>query len=229
MAACILASHLHADDRGSGRTEQSAVTPVDRNPKRHEEFLARKQQGSIDLLFLGDSITDWWPSRGTDTWAKFAPYHPANFAVAGEATEDVLWRITHGELDGLHPKLVVLMLGTNNVGQHPDEQPAWVVGGMRKVIDVIHERLPGAKLLLLAIFPRDGKDSSNRQRNEAVNAELAKMADGDKTRFLNINKVFLDANGEIPGDVMPDKLHPDAKGYQLWYDAMRPTLTEMMN
>ncbi len=220
-----------ADDRPSDRprmrTANNAVTPENRNPKRHAEFLARKAQGPIDLLFLGDSITDWWPSRGADTWAKFADLHPADFGVSGERTEDVLWRITNGELDGLHPKAVVLMLGTNNIGQNWDEEPAWVVAGMRKVVDVIHERLPDAKLLLLGIFPRDTQDSSNRQRNDAVNAELAKFDDGSKTRYLDVGHVFLDANGEVLTDVMPDKLHPNAKGYQLWYDAMKPKLDEL--
>ena len=221
---------LQADDRAqpTARTSESAVTPNDRNHSRHEEFMKRKEQGPIGLLFLGDSITDFWPQRGPDSWAKFAPYHPADFGVSGETTEDVLWRITHGELDDIHPKVVVLMLGTNNVGQHQDEQPAWVVAGLRKVVDVIHEKLPVAKLLILGIFPRDDKNSSNRQRNDAINLELAKFADSSRTRYLDIGHVFLDANGEVPTDIMPDRLHPNAKGYDLWYDAMEPTLAEMM-
>ena len=161
-ALCLPSLRLHADEPHP-RTPESAVTPDDRNPARHEQFLERKEQGPIDLLFLVGSMTDWWPSRGAGSWAKFAPDHPADFGVSGETTEDVLWHITHGELDGLHPRVVVLMLGTNNVGQHPDEQPAWVVAGMHKVVEVIHEKLPDARLLLLAIFPRDGKDSSNRR------------------------------------------------------------------
>lgn len=231
VAALSPVLHLHAEDRtpAPARTADSAVTPVDRNPGRHEELMKRKQEGPVDLLFLGDSITDFWPSRGPDTWAKFAPYHPADFGVSGERTEDVLWRLTHGELDGIHPKVVVLMLGTNNVGQHPDEQPAWVVGGLRKVVGVIREKLPDAKLLLLGIFPRGEKDSSDRKRNDAVNVELAKFAgNGGQTRYLDIGHVFLDANGEVLKDAMPDGLHPNARGYALWYEAMQPTLDEMM-
>ena len=227
-ALCLPALSLRAQETSQPRTAANAVTPNDRNPKRHEEFMALKAKGPIDLLFLGDSITDFWPSRGADSWAKFAPGHPADFGVSGERTEDVLWRITHGELDGLHPKVVVLMLGTNNIGQHADEQPAWTVAGMRKVVDTIEEKLPASKILLLAIFPRGDKDSSERHRNDEVNAGLAKFADGDKVRYLDIGHVFVDENDEIPRDVMPDRLHPAAKGYDLWYDAMEPTLGEMM-
>ena len=233
-ALCLPSLNLRADEPHSPRTSETAVTPNDRNPQRHEELMKRKAQGPIDLLFLGDSILDFWPGKGPDSWAKFAPYHPADFGVSGETTEDVLWRITNGELDGLHPKVVVLLLGTNNLGQHGDEQPAWVVAGMRKVVDTIHEKLPDTKLLLLAIFPRDTKNSPIRQHIATVNAGLAKFDDGSKfadsskTRFLDINKIFLDADGEIPRDLMPDRLHPSAKGYDLWYEAMEPTLSEMM-
>ena len=227
-ALCLLALNLPAQENSHPRTAADAVTPHNRHPKLHEEFMAAKEKGPIDLLFLGDSITDFWPSRGPDSWAKFAPDHPADFAVSGERTEDVLWRITHGELDGLHPKVVVLMLGTNNIGQHADEQPAWTVAGMRKVVDILKEKLPTSQILLLAIFPRGGKNSSERRRNDEVNTELAKFADGDKVRYLDIGQVFVDADGEIPKDVMPDGLHPAAKGYDLWYNAMEPTLSQMM-
>ena len=227
-ALCLPALPLRAQENNHPRTAANAVTPNNRNPNRHAEFMKAKEKGPIDLLFLGDSITDFWPSRSPESWAKFAPDHPADFAVSGERTEDVLWRITHGELDGLHPKVVVLLLGTNNIGQHADEQPGWTVAGMRKVVDTIEEKLPTSKILLLAIFPRGDKNSSERRRNNEVNAELAKFADGYKVRYLDIGKVFVDANGEIPKDVMPDSLHPAAKGYDLWYDAMEPTLSQMM-
>ena len=210
------------------RTPESAVTPVNRNPGRHTQFLKRIQQGPADLLFLGDSITDFWPRKGPDTWAKYAPYRPADFGVSGEDTEDVLWRIENGELDGIHPKVAVVMIGTNNIGHFGDEQPAWVVAGIRKIVDDIHAKLPDTKVLLLGVFPRDMKASDRRKRVEAVNEQIAKFDDGNKTRYLDIGHVFLDAKGEIPHDAMPDRLHPSAQGYGLWYDAMQPTLEEMM-
>lgn len=210
------------------RTAENAVTPVDRNPIRHAQFLARTKEGKIDLLFLGDSITDGWPRNGEWTWLKFAPYNPADFGVSGERTEDVLWRITHGELDGITPKLTVLMIGTNNIGQHKDEKPEWTAAGIKKVVETIHAKLPQTKVLLLAVFPRNAKAAPVRAEVDAINAEIAKLDDGKTTRYLDIGHVFLDGQGEIPHDVMADGLHPTAKGYELWYDAMKPMLDEMM-
>ena len=122
---------------GSGRGHA-----VNRNPMRHAQFLNRIKDGRLDLLFLGDSITDNWPRIGESSWMKLAPYNPADFGISGERTEDVLWRITNGELDGIAPKVTVLMIGTNNIGQHKDEKPEWTVAGIRKVVATIHEKLP---------------------------------------------------------------------------------------
>ena len=208
------------------RTAEGAVTPEVKNPERHEQFLKRIKQGPADLLFLGDSITDGW--RGQASFAKFAPYNPADFGISGDRTEHVLWRITHGELEGIKPKVVVIMIGTNNVGHFGDEKPEWAAAGVKKIIDTVQEKLPEAKILLLAVFPRDKHDSSMRKRVDGINEIIAKFGDGKKVRFLDINKVFLDANGDIPKDIMPDSLHPNVKGYGLWYDAMQPMLSEMM-
>lgn len=210
------------------RTPADAVTPAVKNPERHEKFLARIKQGPVGLLFLGDSITDAWPGRGKDTWAKFAPYQPADFGISGDRTEHVLWRITHGELDGIAPKAVVLMIGTNNVGHFADEKPEWAAAGVKQILDTVHQKLPKAKVLLLAVFPRDRKDSSMRQRVDQINALIAKLADGKQTVYLDIGQKFLDSAGEIPNDIMPDRLHPNAKGYEIWYDAMQPTLEKLL-
>lgn len=210
------------------RTPADAVTPAVKNPERHEKFLARIKQGPVGLLFLGDSITDAWPGRGKDTWAKFAPYQPADFGISGDRTEHVLWRITHGELDGIDPKVVVLMIGTNNVGHFGDEKPEWAAAGVKQILDTVQQKLPQAKVLLLAVFPRDRKDSSMRQRVDQINVLIAKLADGQRTVYLDINKKFLDSAGEIPRDIMPDGLHPNAKGYEIWYNAMQPTLEKLL-
>ena len=223
---------LHADDRPppGPRTAESAVTPVCRDPRQHERVMALRQRlDEIDLIFLGASITEFWPARGPDSWANFAPFHPADFGAAGECTENTLWRIEHGELDGLHPKVIVLNIGNNNIGGHPDELPSWAAAGVRKVVDAVHEKLPHAKILLLGIFPRDGKASSNRERNDAVNKIIAGFNNGDTPRYLDIGSAFLDGSGELGRGMMyPDGLHPTAQGYRAWYHAMIPTLTEMM-
>ncbi|MEO7933470.1 MAG: GDSL-type esterase/lipase family protein [Chthoniobacterales bacterium] len=210
------------------RTPESAVTPAVKDPNRHVEFLDRKQRGPIDLLFLGDSITDFWPRRGETTWLKFAAWNPADFGISADRTEHVLWRITNGELDGIQPKVTVIMIGTNNVGQCPDEKPEWAAEGVKKIVATVHEKLPATKVLLLAVFPRDIKGSRLREAVAQINQSLVSLDDGKQTRFLDIGSQFLDAQGEIPSDVMPDKLHPNAKGYEIWYGAMQPLLSEMM-
>jgi hypothetical protein len=210
------------------RHEQDAVTPKLKDPKRHAQFLYRIGEGEIGLLFLGDSITDFWPRVGEFSWLKFAPYHPADFGVSGDCTEHLLWRITNGELDGINPKVVVLMIGTNNIGHYADEKPEWAAAGVKKIVDVIHEKLPTTKVLLLGVFPRGDKDSHERQAVDQINVIISGLDNGNTTRYLDIGKVFLDADGELPPDVMPDKLHPTAKGYDLWYDAMKPLLEAMM-
>jgi len=210
------------------RTPESAVTPAPHVPKRHEEFMKRKQAGPIGLLFIGDSITDFWPKRGPETWAKFQPYQVADFGVSGDRTEHVLWRIDHGELDGLKPKVTVIMIGTNNVGQCKDEKPQWAANGVKKILDQVREKMPETKVLLLAVFPRGKADSELRKKVADINDIISKYGDEPNVTYLDIGKAFLDENGEIPRDVMADSLHPTAKGYQMWYDAMWPTLDKML-
>lgn len=200
----------------------------------HQAFLNRAQEGPVNLLFLGDSITYHW-RKAPHIWDHYyAKYHPANFGIGGDTTQSVLWRITNGELDHITPQVVVLMLGTNNTYWHSIDE---IYSGLHEVIRVIQEKLPETKILLLGIFPRGPrtKDQPPLRTSEArmfiirgVNAKLATLDDGDRIRYLNINEHFLGNDGTIPDIVMPDQLHPDAVGYQIWADAMQPLLTEMM-
>jgi len=201
--------------------------------EKHEQFLARGKAGPIGVLFLGDSITASW-DEAPHIWEHYyGRWQPANFGFSGDQTQHVIWRIENGELDGIHPKVVVLMLGTNNSGTYTGEQ---IAAANRKIVGLIRERLPEAKILLLAIFPRGPRQGRNgpepwEQRMAAIrtaNAELAKLDDGKMIRFLDINASFLGNDGTIPKSIMPDQLHPNAAGYQLWADAMQPLLTEMM-
>jgi lysophospholipase L1-like esterase len=202
--------------------------------QKHEQFLTRAKSGPISLLFLGDSITEGW-AKAPHIWEHyFAKYQPANFGIGGDQTQHVIWRIENGELDGISPKVVVLMLGTNNSGAHTAAQ---IAAADRKIVQMIRTRLPGAKILLLAVFPRgprkarDGSPEPWEQRMaviRGVNADLAGLDDGKTIRFLDINARFLGNDGTIPNIIMPDQLHPNAAGYQLWADAMRPLLDEMM-
>jgi lysophospholipase L1-like esterase len=210
------------------RTADSALTPTKGNDNRHQQFLARIKQGPVGLLFVGDSITDFWPGRSKETWEKFAPYHPADFGISGECTEQTLWHLTNGCLDGIDPKAVVIMIGTNNIGHYGTEEPGWTAAGVKKVVATVREKLPKAKILLLGVFPRDSKASPMRKKVEAINEIIKGYDDGATVHYLDIGTKFLDDQGELPKDIMPDKLHPNAKGYQIWYDAMWPTLEPLL-
>jgi lysophospholipase L1-like esterase len=210
------------------RTAESAITPFEKDPKRHSQLLDRVKQGGIDLLFVGDSITDSWNRVGEKSWLKFAPLNPGNLGISADRTEHVLWRFEHGELDGISPKVAVVMIGTNNLGQIPDELPEWDAAGIKKILDTLREKFPEMKILLLAIFPRGAANDPIRERIAKVNEIIAKYADDKTIRFLDIGKVFLDEQGNIPPEIMPDKLHPSAFGYDRWYEAMRPTIDQMM-
>jgi beta-glucosidase len=199
--------------------------------KMHESFLARGKAGPIGLLFLGDSITQGWSSRGIKVWHdRYDKYQPANFGIGGDRTQHVLWRMDNGELDGISPKVVVLMIGTNNTAHWSADD---ILRGDSRIVQEIHQKLPDAKLLLLAIFPR-GADPANaavaavRQTIKQVNDGLAELDDGSKTRYLDIGSKFLDPDGALPKTIMPDALHPNEKGYTIWADAMQPLLDEMM-
>lgn len=216
-----------ADVAAPKRDKEGNIQPAFQ--QRHEAFLKRGKEGKIGVLFLGDSITAGW-GGAKDTWEKYyGAYDPANFGIGGDRTQHVLWRIENGELDGISPKVLVLMLGTNNIGYPADD----IIKGDKKIVEQIHQKLPNTKLLLLGIFPRgadpaDPKVAAMREKIKTVNAELAKLDDGDKTRYLDIGDKFLAPDGKLPAEVMPDALHPKAKGYAIWAEAMQPLLEQMM-
>jgi lysophospholipase L1-like esterase len=225
----LIAIPVLAKDPPAPRTEENAVTPVGGTDKRQQTFLERGKDKEIQLVFLGDSITDFWLNRGKQVWEKnYVKYDAADFGVSGEHTEHVLGRISHGLLDGLAPKVVVIMIGTNNVGHSRDEKPEWAAAGVKKIVETVHEKLPQTKVLLLGVFPRDKKDSAMRKKVTEINDIISKLDDGKMTRYLDLGPKFLDADGAIPKDVMPDGLHPNLKGYQIWAENMQPLLDELM-
>jgi len=202
----------------------------------HHSFLERAKKGPVGLLFLGDSIIFQW-TRHPEIWEPYyAQYDPANFGVAGDATQQVLWRIENGELDHILPKVVVLLIGTNNSGSHSADE---IIAANTKIVREILERLPQTKVLLLGIFPRGPRlfnengiprdDGVTRMAViEKVNEGLALLDNGENVRFLNIGSVFFGPDGKIPEDVMYDQLHLTKMGYQLWAESMQPLLSEMM-
>ncbi len=197
---------------------------------RHEQKLAeKKDMGQVDLVMIGDSITHGWEGAGKEVWDKYyASRKTLNLGFSGDRTEQVLWRLDHGAMEGITPKLAVIMIGTNNTGhrQDPAEQTA---AGVQAIVERVSKLTPETKVLLLAIFPRAAQaDAAPRKLNDAINEKIKAMADGEKVFYLDINKSFLDDQGNLPADVMPDLLHPNAEGYQRWAEAMEPTIKKLM-
>jgi lysophospholipase L1-like esterase len=209
----------------------TAIVPAPRDAgwvARHEGFVEIAKAGGVDLLFIGDSITDFWRNRGSSVWNTFyAPRHAANFGISGDRTQNVIWRIDHGELDGIKPKVTVLMIGTNNSNNN---SPAEIADAIHVILDKIHAKIPDTKILLLGVFPRNRPNDIPAQIEapDQINPLIAKFDDGKTVRYLNINSQFVGADGKVPASIMPDFLHPNAYGYQLWADAMEPLLADMM-
>lgn len=181
-----------------------------------------------EVVFIGDSITQGWENEGRAVWQRhFARHHALALGFGGDRTENVLWRLQQGEVDGLTPKVVVLMIGTNNSGMRSPESTA---AGVRHMLDQIRQRLPSSKVLLLAIFPRGEKpDDYLRGVNDRVNKLIAGYADGRSVHYLDINAALLNPDGSLSKDVMPDLLHLSEKGYAIWHRAMAPTLQTLLN
>ncbi|MCB2153455.1 hypothetical protein KQI84_01095 [bacterium] len=210
------------------RTPSDAITPKEKDPDRHQQFLYRMTDGPINLLFLGDSMLDLWPKLGEYSWLRFAQHYPADFGVMGDATENVLWRIENGELEGIHPRVLVLLIGTNNIGLYPTEKPEWAAAGVAKIVQIVRQKLPMTKILLLAIFPREEKDNPIRQRVEEVNQIICHLGEDPMVTYLDIGHIFLDPDGNLIPGITVDGLHPSGRGYDAWYAAMMPTLSQML-
>lgn len=201
---------------------------------RHAEYVARAKAGNVDILFIGDSITDgWrWGNGGKNLWASnFEPRHAANFGIGYDRIQNVLWRIENGELDGLSPRAIILLIGTNNSGNEDDGSPRnltpEIIAGVSNLVRRIEFHQPRAKIILFGIFPRGKANDPVREQVKAVNAGLARLA-GDRVMFLDIGEKFLSPDGTLPRSMFPDLLHPNASGYQIWADAINPALAEIL-
>lgn len=221
---------------------------------RHEGFARDKAEllknGPIQFVAIGDSITDGWRTKGKEVWEKeFGPWNSYNIGIGGDKTQHVLWRIDQGELDGIepNPKVAMLMIGTNNLGPNPSDEA--IADGIKACVEDIHKHMPNTKILLLGVFPRNiitkeqkaeaAKDPSKpligkpddpiRARVKHINEIISKLDDGGKTvKYLDIGDKFLDSEGNLHKEIMPDFLHPNDKGYQIWADAVKPVIEEMM-
>ena len=238
FALVLLALTLTTSCLGQDKRE-SAVLPEGRGDtdwwmKMHQSFVDRAKKKDVDLLFLGDSITQGWGEN--PVWKRYyAPRVAANFGIGGDRTQHVLWRIEHGEIDGINPRVAVLMIGTNNVGANTPEE---IAEGVKAIVAKLREKLPMTKVLVVGVFPR-GFDRSREfiQTHEAgkasptpgqINALIARLDDGKMIKYLDINKSFLNDDGMIPKSLMPDYLHLSEAGYRRWAEAIEPTLWELM-
>jgi lysophospholipase L1-like esterase len=207
----------------------------DRNSRlAHEQLVAKAKQGRIDAYFLGDSITRRWgatdyPELLAHWKANFHGWNAGNFGWGADGTQNILWRLEHGELDGVDPKVIVLLAGTNNIGRMAggDAKIADVTRGVAAIVETCRRKAPGATIVLTAIFPRnDAMEAMPVIRG--VNANLAKLADGRTVRFLDVNDRLADRDGRLYEGIMNDGLHPTVKGYQAWADGLAPILAELL-
>ena len=218
---------------------QPADTPAPRTDQNsmlaHEQLLDKAGRGRIDVYFVGDSIIRRWGATDYSellaNWnANFYGWNAGDFGWGADRTENILWRLEHGELDGVNPKVIVILAGTNNVGSQPrdDETAAGIVRGLKTIVEVCRRKAPAATIILTAIFPRNDNVAVMPTINR-INQGLASVADDAHVRFLNVNDRLADANGVLVDGVMnADKLHPTLKGYQIWADALKPILRELL-
>ena len=223
--AILACGMLAAPPASSG--EPNTTVPAEKDAPRHKGFLAdiKKMNGNINLVFVGDSITDGWRGGGKPVWQKhFATFKALNLGISGDSTQHVLWRMKNGELDGYKARLFVIMIGTNNGG---DSAPD-VAAGITALVNEIKSKQPQARILLLAIFPRSEKPEPGRQKNEEVNKLIAKLDDGKTVKYLDIGDNFLNPDKSMSKDIMPDFLHPNLKGYEIWAKAVDMPIAQMV-
>jgi lysophospholipase L1-like esterase len=198
---------------------------------KHVANLEVAKQGNIDILFMGDSITDFWRNptgayAGKPVLDKYwGDLKVANFGIAGDTTQGVIYRLQNGEGQGFNPKAIMLMIGTNNTGRN---SAAEIAEGVGAVVLELQKDFPNAKILLLGIFPRSTAKDPVRATLAEINTIISKLNDGKTVFYLDIGAKFLDADGNIPKDVMSDALHPTTKGYEIWAEAVKEPLGNLL-
>jgi lysophospholipase L1-like esterase len=237
LVAIALLGCPAADSAGQGATDPAPTPPpLTSIPRartdaafvqRHAEINALAERDRIELVFLGDSITQRWESTGRFVWSqRYAERGAANFGINGDRSQHVLWRIENGNFDGVHPRGIVLLIGTNNTHEASDAE---IVRGVQTIVDALHARLPTTRILVLGLFPKhQDADAPIRARIAAINAGLALMAVRPGVEFVDLGGAFLEPNGSLSRDVMPDGLHLSARGYTIWADALEPSLAWLL-
>lgn len=222
-------------DAAVGAADRPAPRTDDNSMLAHAQLLEKKRRGRIDVYFEGDSIVRRWgaldyPELLANWNANFFGWNAANFGWGADRTQNILWRLQNGELDGIDPKVIVLLAGTNNVGTQPRDRAEIdaIVRGIKAIVDVCRGKAPNATVILTAIFPRND-NMAVMPTIDRINGKLAAVADGRRVRFLSVNDRLADTDGRVfEGVLNPDKLHPAVKGYQIWADALKPILRELL-
>ena len=222
-------------------TSAAANQPVSRTDPNsltaHAQLLNKARRGGVDIYFEGDSITRRWgatdyPDLLTNWKKNFFGWNAADFGWGADKIENILWRLYNGELDGVHPKVIVLLAGTNNVGNTiptggDEAKVADITRGIRAIVNIMRAKAPNAVIIVMGIFPRNDNIAVMSTINK-INQNLSKMA-GEKIRYLNINDKLADKEGTLfDGMMNTDKLHPTIKGYQVWADALKPVFHELL-
>lgn len=191
--------------------------------KKHERLIERAKGEPIDLVFIGDSLTEHWLLEGKDTWnQEFAAWRPGNFGISGDTTYGVLWRLKQNAISGLHPKVVVVLIGTNDlsVGRTPET----TAKAIRKVVQTIKSQLPDTTVVLLGLLPRNWRGDPARQMVREVNEQISTVDNGKDVVYLDIGNSFIDQKGELIPDLMADAIHLSANGYKKFAEVLKPTL-----
>ncbi len=213
----------------------TTLNPVPRDAgwrEVHTRLVDKVKEGGHKVAFLGDSITEGWGGAGKGVWEKtWAPMRGVNLGIGGDRTQHVLWRLNNGLLEAMSDskndiKLVVLMIGTNN-SNGADNTGEEIGSGISKIVATLREKLPKAKVLILGIFPRGDKPSPQREKNAKASEIASKVADGTNVQYLDIGAKFVEKDGTLTKEIMPDFLHLSEKGYQVWAESIEASVREM--
>lgn len=231
----LTAPAVRAEEQAAAGRPHPALRPAPRRAlwwqQKHQRINeeARAAGRKAALIFVGDSITAGWRAEGKAIWqARYGRHRALNLGIGGDQTGHVLWRLEHGNLAGLAPRLAVVLIGVNNAFSR-QHSAAQIAAGVGAVVQTLRRRLPGARVLVLGIFPC-GQTRTGRLRGKvaAINTLIAGLADGQRVHYLDLGSAFMSRDGSIQQEVMYDYLHLTERGYRIWADAMTPTLTRLL-
>jgi len=238
--ASVAAPAAFAPPRPQGGFRSRAEQPSPRQDSNsqiaHEQLVEKAKKGGIDIYFEGDSITRRWGTSDPQykdnlaNWnTNFFGWNAADFGWGADQIQNILWRLENGEMDGVNPKIIVVLAGINNVGTFPggDDKVENITDGLKAIVKICQEKAPNAVIILTALFPRNDNMAVIPEINK-INDNLAKMADGKKIRYLNVNDKLADPDGKLFPGMSRDRLHPTVKGYQVWADSLKPIFTEIL-